>query len=95
MHGERTGPDRHQVIVTGLCGVLGAVLLVILLQIVHYGMSGRERARKVLAVPHVEYAALVEQQRSDLAAGVPIEEAMAEVVRRQGDGGTTEQRTER
>lgn len=95
MQSERTGFDLHGLIVTGLSVVLGAILLVILLQIVHYRMSEREIARKVLAVPHVEYAALVDAQRAELNAGAGIEAAMAEVVARHGDEGSREQRTER
>lgn len=95
MHSQRTGPDLHQVIVTGLAVILGAILLVIGLQIVHYVMSGREHARKVLDVPHAEYAAVLEAQRAELAAGLPIEDAMAEVVSRYGDAAASEQRTER
>jgi len=95
MHDTRTGPDLHQAIVTGLAVVLGAILLVIGLQIVHYVMSGREHARKVLDTPHAEYAEVVEAQRAELATGLPIEEAMAEVVARHGDASTSEQRTER
>jgi hypothetical protein len=95
MNGERTGPDKHRAIVTGLALVLGAILLVILLQIVHYVMFGREYARKVLDAPHAEYATLAMEQRAELTAGVTIEEAMAEVVRRHGGEGADEQRTER
>lgn len=95
MNGERTGPDMHRAIVTGLSLVLGAILLVILLQIVHYELGRREHARKVLDVPHAEFAALEMEQRAALDAGLPIEEAMARVVATHGDEGQDEQRTER
>jgi len=95
MNGERTGPDLHRVIVTGLAMVLGAILLVILLQIVHYEMSRQEHARKVLDVPHAEYTAVAMEQKAALSTGLPIEEAMAKVVATHGDEGTVEQRTER
>ncbi len=84
MPSERTGPDLHGVIVTGLSIVLGVILLVILLQIVHFHLSDREVARKVLDVPHAEYTRLVEAQSADLA-GAGIEAAMAEVVARHGE----------
>ncbi len=95
MNGERTGPDLHRAIVTGLSMVLGAILLIILLQIVHYEMNRHEHARKVLDVPHAEYAAVAMEQRAALSAGLPIEEAMAKVVATHGDEGAAEQRTER